>query len=324
MFALQNGCHDGQGNVFVPSAMELVHWIINLQAQGFVIGTLKRYLCAVSFFFELHGHPFVTRLPSGPVHPTLSRLLRGIAMKTSQVARLRLPVTTPTLSALLKVFDVANKHLCLVDRTAIKSALKTAVHGLMRVGEFTCKTTTDFRPNEDLLLADVASQRSPYTDAVDGFAIVVKHGKSDKFRQTAPVGLHRNDADTCPVTAMQSWLAMRTARPNQPLHALSRGRCLARQIFTAALRRALDLAGYHSERYGSHSCRGGGCVSYVAAGASTASVCSLGRWASNSYMNCTNHLLPDHVRDLQLRVSQIGSTDITQDHHTRYVKRFEE
>jgi len=249
----------------------------------------------------------------------------GMAKKSTHAARVRLPITIPILRKVLRLFDIANANLCAADRTAYKAALTNATYGRLRVGEITSPTMAR-RGGKEMTAADVTAIRDAQGPDTVTYNQVVKASKCDKFRQTATISLHANGSDTCPVHHLAKWLEVRRALGHStdlPLYTLSGGKYLTRGAFTKALRAALDLAGYNSKLYGSHSCRGGGAVSLLSAGASTATIRCLGRWASMTFLGYLQHIPQGLAADLSARVANQQESDITSKHHELYSQRFD-
>jgi site-specific recombinase XerD len=140
--------------------------------------------------------------------------------------------------------------------------------------------------------------------------VFIKESKTDGWRKGIKLRVFANGSPTCPVAAMARWLRLRGAdEPRSPLFVMADGSYLTRERFQRLLKRCIELAGYSSAHYNTHSCRIGGATSLACAGQSAETIQMLGRWSSDCY---TRYLRMDDSRRRRISkaMSEVVSTDI--------------
>ena len=321
-WALDNGLTQN-GKILVPNERGLIWYATWAAGKGHTPGYIKSTLSGVSYYFEGHGHPSITKDTFGNTLPTFARVLRGISRMRTDEKRERPPLTTDLMKQVLPRLGEANPNLSAATVAALQAAMTAGVYGLLRISELMPEQAKKHDPIKDTRASDVKFY--PTQAAPEYYTIRLRTSKCDVFRRSSLIRVFATGTSDCPVAAMLWWMQWRRGRadPGGPLFRLPSGKNLTRQVFTAALRRTLVLLGHDGKAYASHSLRAGGAVSLAAAGYGSETIQMLGRWASQSFMAylvMSNHT----ARDAQHAMATVGPGDVTEEEHRRYRNRFDE
>ena len=110
----------------------------------------------------------------------------------------------------------------------------------------------------------------------------LKTSKTDPFRKGVDVVLGRTHTDTCPVTALLAYLALRGNNPGC-LFQFADGRPLTKQRFVQRIRAALLAGGFNPAQFAGHSFRIGAATTAAECGISDSTIKMLGRWESAAF-----------------------------------------
>lgn len=130
------------------------------------------------------------------------------------------------------------------------------------------------------------------TEVDEGLVVTVRASKTDQDAIGADVALpYGGHPDTCPVRAVQAWLALladHAITTGPLLRAVDRhGRISSRPMSGDGINRAVRAAAIRAglpaaERYSAHSLRAGGATAAAKAGAPVAAIARQGRWSPTS------------------------------------------
>ncbi|CAG2249582.1 unnamed protein product [Mytilus edulis] len=126
-------------------------------------------------------------------------------------------------------------------------------------------------------------------EILDSYAILhLKTSKTDPFRKSVSIQLHKSDHTICPISAVQKYFAIRNGREasfcySDPLFVKENGSALDRDFFTKSLRHVLDICGYNSSLYNGHSFIIGASTSAGSVYIQDHLIKTLNRWISYSY-----------------------------------------
>lgn len=137
-----------------------------------------------------------------------------------------------------------------------------------------------------------------FTPSGDGFALRLRHGKSDPCNTgfTVHVAANRAHPAVCPVVLMRAHLATRSTWGAQgPLFAFADGRMLTRADIDAIVKAVAIRFGRSPAEFSTHSVRIGGATTLATAGASLPTLLSWGRWQSTESMARYTRLSPDRA-----------------------------
>ena len=111
----------------------------------------------------------------------------------------------------------------------------------------------------------------------------IKASKTDPFRKGCTVTIGATATSTCPLRAVQSYVALRRGQPPSPAFVFEDGSYLTRQRLTTSLRELLLAAGLDPDHYASHSFRIGAATTAASAGLPDWQIQAMGRWSSDCY-----------------------------------------
>lgn len=114
--------------------------------------------------------------------------------------------------------------------------------------------------------------------------LTIKASKTDQFGKSVTRTIPATRTSTCPVKAMQQYLQLRKCRGYGPLFMWHSGRYLTREALSHTLKELVEVAGWNSSSFSSHSFRIGAATTAAATGLPDWLIQSLGRWKSDSYL----------------------------------------
>lgn len=134
---------------------------------------------------------------SGKQYALLGRVMRGIKKQQPGVAKVRLPLIVPMLSEVVawlhRGAPAGPKGWMRADRKMLAAALTMAEFALLRVGEFTCPSSTEYDPDTTMLVSDIELAGGPAAAGTEGTArmiVNVKASKVDVFRKGVKITCH--------------------------------------------------------------------------------------------------------------------------------------
>ena len=162
----------------MPASPETVGAYLAAAGQGYAGPTLRRRVAAIARAHRIAGHPLDTR------HPAIRETLRGIARAHGEPPRRAAALTTTEVKRLVRA--------CGVDLAGLRD------RALFLVG-----FAAALRRSE-LVALDV--EHLAWTD--EGMRLLVGRSKTDQAGRGAEIGVPRGHSEeTCPVGALQAWLA---------------------------------------------------------------------------------------------------------------------
>jgi len=162
----------------MPATPEVVGAYLAAAGEGYAMPTLRRRVAAIARACGVAGQPLDTK------HPAIRETLRGIGRKHGMPARRAAAITTTEIKELCRACgpDLAG----LRDRALFLIAFA----GAMRRSE--------------LVGLDLAS----ITWTAEGISILIERSKTDAQGEGAHIAIPcGRSEETCPVVALQSWLA---------------------------------------------------------------------------------------------------------------------
>jgi len=165
------------GFTAMPATPEVIGAYLAAAGVGYALPTLRRRVAAIARACRIAGHPLDTK------HPAIRETLRGIG---------RTHGTPPRRSAALTIADI--RKLVRVCGTTLDGARDRALFlvgfgGALRRSELVGVNVADITWTED------------------GLVLLIIRSKTDAEVAGARIGINRGKAaETCPVTALQSWL----------------------------------------------------------------------------------------------------------------------
>ena len=165
------------GFTSMPSTPEVVGAYLAAAGEGYALPTLRRRVAAIARACRIAGHPLDTKAPA------IRETLRGIGRKHG---------TPPRRSAALTIADM--RKLVRACGTTLAGARDRALFlvgfaGALRRSELVGINVADITWTED------------------GFVLLITRSKTDAEGAGARIGISRSRVvETCPVTALHSWL----------------------------------------------------------------------------------------------------------------------
>ncbi len=217
------------------------------------------------------GHP-----PFWSQFRRLHQLIEGMARTVPVAPDSRCPVTYDMLVAAHRAINHSS-----VDGVVMWAAMSCAFFGLLRVSEFTARSTSSFDHRRDLSAADLSFSSSGDTPVA---ILRIKRSKTDQRGVGADVVLPHVDAAVCPHCALLRLASLpRTTAPHStPLFEIC-GTPLTASAFNTRARRILRALGFDVSRLTSHSWRIGGATHAARSGLPSHSIQTIGRWRSDTY-----------------------------------------
>jgi hypothetical protein len=202
----------------------------------------------------------------------IKKMLAGIKRHSNSFDQ-RLPITSDILYRLL---DSLPHITSLVYTQALLRAMYLlAFHAFLRIGEFTSRD--DASGGSGLRLQDITLMPPNNPTCC---AISIQRSKNSTNPQT--IHIHQQQANICPVRALQNYLMFRGSRQGL-LFLLPCHKPVTREKFCSHLHRSITWAGLDPKRYKSHSFRIGAATSAAMNGVNEATIQTLGRWKSDAF-----------------------------------------
>ncbi len=242
-----------------------------------VYKTIKLYLCGLRNAYIEAGY--------GDILEDKHRLqltLRGIKKQSPASNRVRLPITSRLLHAMLNSLDkgLFGYHVDIM----LSCLLSVGWFGAMRCGELVSHRG-GFDKNKDLCVNDVTFHS--YTSAGRRHVqLHLKFSKTDPFGSGVDIILFETGGTLCPYRRMCVYHKMRTVGKNHadsPLFVNAVGEALCREEYLHLFNTLLTSVGVDHKLYNGHSLRRGMATECCNKGISDALIGQMGRWKSDAY-----------------------------------------
>ena len=231
----------GQGSL--PAAPETVVLYLSTLAETAKAGTLTRRISAIS---QAHQ---AADLETPTAHLMVRKLMAGIRRRKGTAQTGKRPLATADLRALCAPLD-SRRILDVRDRALLLAGFA----GAFRRSELVGLDVTDLEFNRD------------------GLIVNVRRSKTDQEGQGRRVGIpYGSSPATCPVRALEAWLAVLGADDGPLFRAVNRhgqlaGRRLTAQSVALVIKRLAARAGMEAGDLAGHSLRAGLATAAAAAG----------------------------------------------------------
>ena len=237
-----------RGASALPAEPDTVALYLTASAEGLKPSTLQRRLATISQAHQAAGHETPTRAAA------VRAVWAGIRRAKGTAQQGKAPAVTPEIR---RMVDALGGGLLGVRDRAL---LLVGFAGAMRRSE----------------LVGLDARDAMF--GADGLTLQIRRGKTDQEGEGRKVGVpYGSRPQTCPVRALQAWLAASGVAEGPLLRSVSRhgkvqpGR-LSDKAVALVVKRAAQAAGLDPALYAGHSLRAGLATSAAAAGASERSI----------------------------------------------------
>lgn len=231
----------------IPALPTTIGLYLAARAPELKVATLRRRVASIAVAHRLDGHRLDTR------HPAIADVLSGISRELGGRGQPKRAISVEELRAMLRRLPAT------VSGIRDRAILLIGFAGAFRRSELTALDIGDL---------NISSR---------GVAITVRRSKTDQQGLGATIGIPRSRKATCPVAALEIWLAQDRITAGPVFRPVSRhshvgstrlsDESLARVVKDAAARIGLDPG-----KYAGHSLRRGFATSASAAGADLAQI----------------------------------------------------
>ena len=230
--------------------------------------TIKAYLCHVKTLYKM-----LAADTSAFSCERLAYALRSVKRRRGGSRRKkRVPITIQLLLVFFTFLDPI-----FVTHHALRAILAVGVYGLFRSGELVPKSRG---ADEENLL-----RRCNILWVSDcKVTIHLDQSKTDPFREGADINLFRNDASSCPYTALRyHWENAPDKSPTAPAFQNEDGSAVTYSQLSKAIKNLAMASGLDPSSISGHSMRVGGATSLALLGFPAHIIKEFGRWRSLSY-----------------------------------------
>ena len=190
--------------VAMPATPEVVGAYLAAAGEGYAMPTLRRRVAAIARACGVAGHPLDTR------HPAIRETLRGIGRKHGSPSRRAAAITTAEV-----------RKLCRACGPDLAGARDRAMFLLGFAGALR---------RSELVGLDVEH----VTWTGDGMKLLIERSKTDTQGEGAEIAIPHGQADdTCPVTALKTWLELAEITAGPLFRKVNRGGLVERARLTA-------------------------------------------------------------------------------------------
>lgn len=294
----------GGGGAFPADGVWVAAWVL-FMALSVSVASLRCYLSALRYEQGRRGMPWTLQ-----GNELVRRAMRYVSRRYGDARKsMKFPVTLEVLRRILPQLPgwPSLRSMCHDDRV-FAAASVVAVLGFLRGGEFLFSKGSD-RPV--LTVSDIVLQ---HKHGVDMIVVSVRAPKARWWLETeSVVCLAPSSAPLLdPVWLVRGMrnLAPVSSGPLDPAFPREDGLPVSKQWMLQKTRRLLELAGICFPDHlgarvdvGAASWRAGGACTAKRAGVSDATICHMGRWASNSFLKYTTAVELSELRDA---VDQMG------------------
>jgi integrase len=215
----------------LPATPVTVGMYLASLADRLKVATLTRRLAAISTRHRLAGHQIDTKAPQ--IHD----LMRGIRREHGTAQRRVKPATTDVMQAMVETCD--------------ESLLGRRDRALLLVGFAAALRRSELVA---LNVADVSF-------VPQGITVRVARSKTDQEQAGQVVGVVQTGRKTCPVAALQSWLAAAKLADGRVFRRINRhgqlGAALSDQSVALIVKRRAAMIGREAGEFSGHSLRAG-------------------------------------------------------------------
>jgi len=175
----------------------------------------------------------------------------------------------------------------------MKAAILNAFFLMLRISEYTTKTTTSFTMGKDASRSDI--EFFPNLEHAEGYRQRIPKSKADQFYVGHVCTIYKTGHPTlCPVLAMQA-LFQNDKKPfATPLFSFGNSNS-TRNAFVSSFDNILKACNIPTSHIKTHSLRSGGATAYLQTGTDPYIVAKMGRWASFCFTIYT-WASSDHLR----------------------------
>ena len=200
------------GLVAMPAMAEVVGAYLAAAGEGYALPTLRRRVAAIARACGIAGHPLDTK------HPAIRETLRGIGRKHGTPARRSAALTTPDVRKLARACGAT------LAGARDRALFLLGFAGALRRSE--------------LVGLDVQS----VTWTQDGFVLLIARSKTDAAGEGARIAITPGKSpETCPVAALQDWLARASITSGPLFRKVNRGGAVEGARLTAGAVRDILL-----------------------------------------------------------------------------------
>ena len=251
---------------FIPAdSYTIALYVAHLYRLGRQYTTIRSCISALSFVHKLGDH-------EDPTNSFLvSKTLQGIS-KSSATRLSRLPITKPILGKILHNIPYCTPHY--YDQVMFKALFLLSFYACLRAGE----AVHSGDKSHTLQVSQFAYRQF---GNVSGYEIQFCSYKHSSGRSPIFNLLSTGDA-LCPVKAIHSYLKIR-GNFEGPIFCTYDQKPLKRTEFSHILKETLEMAGFNSSQYNTHSFRIGRVTEVANTGASDLVIKNTGRWKSTAY-----------------------------------------
>jgi integrase len=219
------------------------------------VSTLRRRLVAIKLAHR------VSRVPLDMSHPAIREVFAGIRRELGTRPEAKRALMDDELKAALRRLPRSRAG------QRDKALLLFGFAGAFRRSEIAA-----------ISLADLSFTHR-------GVAIVVRRSKTDQEGSSETIGIARSGKATCPVAALEAWIAAAELKTGTVFRAVDRhdnvhGDSLTGDAVNRIVKRTVALLGLDPGVYGAHSLRSGFCTSASAHGADIAEIMKQSRHRS--------------------------------------------
>lgn len=264
-----------QGASVLPSCTQhIMLYIAKCYEDNLAASTVLTCISALSYFHKIKG------LTDPTNNFVVKKCLLGY-QKCKGTCDSRKPITYGILKKLVSSLAfTTNSHFI---RVLLKAMYLLAFHALLRVGEFTAKTTNSGDPI--LKVTDVTFKFDNNNHIPTDFELSLSGYKHSQGKiTTLYIPCNETDVAFCPVHALWMYFKLREPRSG-PIFTFMHGSPVSRSFFAQQLNLSLHWSGCNTKLYKSHSFRIGKATMAAAQGMSDEVISRMGRWNSSSVKN---------------------------------------
>jgi integrase len=254
-------CYEHQLRAFPASPDTVILFATDLTKNGErKVSTIQRKFSAIS---KIHVHMGV---PS-PTHAPIARqFLSGLRRELGMAVTRKKPVLVDDLKMIIQALPntlIGTRNRCL---------LLLGFAGAFRRSELVALNTSDFETT------------------AEGLVVAIRRGQTDQEGEGRVIGIPYGTGITCPVRALQDWLAASKIQSGPVFRQVNRhgqilpGR-LSGEAVALVVKQYVEQLGFDPHRFAGHSLRAGLAVSAAAHGKSERSI-----------MRQTGHKISESVR----------------------------
>ncbi len=244
------------GRAALPASPETVALYAATLAEGLKVSTIRRRLAAISKAHQYEGETSPTK------HGIVADVMDGIKREIGYLQKGKAPLLTDDVKAML----AAQKD----DISGLRN------RALLLIGFAGCLRRSEI----------VALDVSDCTFSDQGVVLHLRRSKTDQYGAGYKKAIPRGrDAATCPVQALQRWLALLGASEGAIFRPVTKGQQirasrLTPQSVALVVKSAARAAGLDPQVYSGHSLRAGFATQAAVSGAEERAIMEQGAWKS--------------------------------------------